>query len=291
VTDPAHSAPVRTETDDPPGAELVPTVRLAAVTGEQHVGTADPTEDYHEASRMYPGVVDPLVVGAARLEQSVEMRISASRSVKRHIQRPFVSLPARGLGPASLADALDARRSIRAFGERPLRLDELGTILQAAYGVTGRLGGTPQTLRSAPSGGGLYPLELYVVTQRVEGLDAALHHFDPLRQGLELLRAIEPGDELDSLSPYGGLLASSAAFVAVTAMFWRSRFKYGARAYRFTLLEAGHLAQNLLLAVAALGLAAVPLGGFYDRRLDAFLGVDGLYEASLYLLPVGPTSE
>ena len=240
---------------------------------------------------MYPGVVDPLVVGAARLEQSVEMRISASRSVKRHLQRPFVPLPACWLGPSTLTDALGARRSIRAFGERPLRLDELGAILRAAYGVTGTLGGTPQTLRSAPSGGGLYPLELYVVTRQVEGLDAALHHFDPLRQGLELLRAIEPGDELDSLSPYGELLASSAAFVAVTAMFWRSRFKYGARAYRFTLLEAGHLAQNLLLAVAALGLAAVPLGGFYDRRLDAFLGVDGLYEASLYLLPVGPASE
>jgi SagB-type dehydrogenase family enzyme len=289
VTDAADSAPVRTEADDPAGAELVPTVRLAAVTGAQSVGTVDPTEDYHEASRMYPGVIDPLVVGAARLEQSVDMRISASRSVKRHAHRPFLPLPAGGLGRASLGDALDARRSIRVFGERPLRLDELGSILQAAYGITGKLGGTPQTLRSAPSGGGLYPLELYVVTRHVEGLDAALHHFDPLRQGLELLRPVGAGDELDSLSPYGELLGSSAAFVAVTAMFWRSRFKYGARAYRFTLLEAGHLAQNLLLAVAALGLAAVPLGGFYDRRLDAFLGVDGLYEASVYLLPVGPT--
>jgi SagB-type dehydrogenase family enzyme len=70
-------------------------------------------------------------------------------------------------------------------------------------------------------------------------------------------------------------------------MFWRSRFKYGQRAYRFTLLEAGHVAQNALLAAAALGLAAVPLGGFYDRKVDAFLGVDGLQEAALYLLPVG----
>jgi SagB-type dehydrogenase family enzyme len=277
--------------ENPVDGELVPTVRLASVTGAQSIGTPDPTEDYHEASRMYPGVVDPLVVGAARLEQSVEMRVSASRSVKRHPQRPFVPLPARELGLTSLADTLDARRSVRAFGERRLRLDELGSVLQAAYGVTGAIGGTPQTLRSTPSGGGLYPLELYVVPHRVEGLDAALHHFDPLRQGLEVLRAIDPDDDLDGLSPYGGLLASSAAFVAVTAMFWRSRFKYGARAYRFTLLEAGHLAQNLLLAVAALGLAAVPLGGFYDRRVDAFLGVDGLYEASLYLLPFGPMSD
>ena len=70
-------------------------------------------------------------------------------------------------------------------------------------------------------------------------------------------------------------------------MFWRSRFKYGARAYRFALMEAGHVGQNLLLAAAALGLDAVPLGGFYDRNVDAFLGVDGIYEASLYLVPVG----
>ena len=75
--------------------------------------------------------------------------------------------------------------------------------------------------------------------------------------------------------------------IAVTAMVWRSRFKYGARAYRFVLLEAGHVAQNVLLAAAALGLAAVPLGGFYDREVDAVLGADGLYEASLYLIPVG----
>ena len=79
--------------------------------------------------------------------------------------------------------------------------------------------------------------------------------------------------------------------VALTGMFWRSRFKYGDRAYRFTLIEAGHVAQNLLLAAAALRLAAVPVGGFYDRAVDAVLGVDGIYEASLYLVPVGHRAE
>ena len=70
-------------------------------------------------------------------------------------------------------------------------------------------------------------------------------------------------------------------------MFWRSRFKYGARSYRFSLLEAGHVAQNFLLAAEALGLAATPVGGFYDDRVDQFVGVDGLFESSLYLLPAG----
>ena len=70
-------------------------------------------------------------------------------------------------------------------------------------------------------------------------------------------------------------------------MIWRSRFKYGERGYRFALLEAGHAAQNMLLAATALALAALPLGGFYDRRLDELVGADGLDEATLYAIALG----
>ena len=152
--------------------------------------------------------------------------------------------------------------------------------------ITAGIDGTPQSLRAVPSGGALYPLELYVVSHRVEALEPALYHYEPLRHVLELLRPLESPAEAE-LSPYPEPLVESAAVVAMTAMFWRSRFKYGARAYRFALMEAGHVGQNLLLAAAALGLDAVPLGGFFDREVDAFLGVDGIYEASLYLVPLG----
>jgi SagB-type dehydrogenase family enzyme len=272
------------------GPEPVPTVRLAAVLGAQDIATADATEDYHEASRMYHEIVDPLVLGAARLERSRTMRVSATRSVKRHAHLPFLELPPADLGQVTLSAAIERRRSIRTFGDRALRLQELATILHAGYGVTASVGDTPQAVRTVPSGGALYPLELYVACRNVQGIEPALHHYDPLRHGLELLRPLDGGQALDELSPYHELLESSAAFVLVTAMFWRSRFKYGARAYRFTLLEAGHVGQNLVLAVAALGLAAVPLGGFFDRRVDSFLEIDGLHEASLYLLPIGPTA-
>jgi SagB-type dehydrogenase family enzyme len=268
-------------------ASRVPTVRLAHVTGVEEIPTPDPTEDYHEASRMYPGVVDPSVHGGARLERSAEMRIAASRSVKRHPGRPAVSLPPADFGDASLAAALAARRSARRYADRELTLAELGSLLHAAYGVTALMPETTQSIRVAPSGGALYPLELYVACQRVRDADAALYHYDPLCHGLELLRPLSSDDELGPLTPYSELLAPSAAVVLMTAMFWRSRFKYGARAYRFTLMEAGHVAQGFLLGAAALRLATVPLGGFYDRRVDAFLGIDGLHEAALYLLPVG----
>ncbi len=278
-TDPGGSRPP----DDPAHA----TVRLASITGAAAVGTPDPTEDYHEASRIYPGVVDPLVVGAARLEQSITMRVSATRSVKRHAHRPVVELPGGDLGGVPLAAALAARRSRRAYGPGSLSLEELSTLLEAAYGVTGALEGTPQALRSAPSGGALYPLELYVASRRVAGLSGALHHYDPLRHVLEELRPLDAAAELPPLTPYDELVRGCAALVVVTGVLWRSRFKYGARAYRFTLLEAGHVAQSFLLAVEALALASTPVGGFFDRRVDAFVGADGIHETALYLLPVG----
>ncbi len=88
--------------------ELVPTIRLASVVEVDNPPQPDPTEDYQEASRIYPGITDPQVVGGIRLEGSLEMRITASRSVKRYPQRPFVPLPPADLGSTTLADAVAA---------------------------------------------------------------------------------------------------------------------------------------------------------------------------------------
>jgi SagB-type dehydrogenase family enzyme len=285
-------SPRSSERPDPHGStDSIATARLGSIVGADAIPLSDPTEDYHEASRIYPGVVDPSVVGAARLERSLTMRVSATRSVKRHTHRPFLPLPASDLGCAGLGDVLATRRSRRAYGHGCLDLGQIASLLEAAYGPTGSLPGTPQILRSAPSGGALYPLELYLASQRVDGLERALYHYDPLRHGLELLRPLGSTEDGSALTPYAELLSDSAAFLVVTAMLWRSRFKYGQRAYRFALLEAGHVAQSFLLAAEALALAATPVGGFYDRLTDGFVGVDGLYEATLYVLPVGPRAE
>jgi SagB-type dehydrogenase family enzyme len=70
-------------------------------------------------------------------------------------------------------------------------------------------------------------------------------------------------------------------------VFWRSRFKYALRGYQFTLIEAGHVAQNLLLAAEALGVNAFANGGFWDRRVDEFVGVDGVNESVVYSILAG----
>jgi SagB-type dehydrogenase family enzyme len=254
------------------------------VYGDEPPDADDPTEMFHEASRYDPGVVDTRVVGGSLLARSTELQASVTRAVRRRSGLAAVPLPEAEPIRASLDGLVGGRRSIREYAAPPLPLAQLSTLLRASYGVTGSLGSQP--FRAVPSAGALYPLELYVAAQRVEGLEPALYHFDPLRAVLERIRPLR-GDELEGLTPYDELLVPSAAVAMISAVFWRSRFKYGARAYRFALLEAGHAAQNFLLAATALGLAACPVGGFYDRRVDVFLEVDGLYEASIYLLPVG----
>ncbi len=255
-----------------------------AVYGDEPAACDDPAELFHEASRYYPDVADTSTLGGALLVRSPELRASVRRAVRRRTGLAAVPLPRVEPADGSLAELVAARRSTRAYGDAPLRLAQIAALLGTSYGVTGALG--PQSFRAVPSGGALYPLELYLAAQRVEGLAPALYHFDPLRAVLERIRPLR-GNELSGLTPYDELLVPSAAVIIISAVFWRSRFKYGARAYRFALLEAGHVAQNFLLAATELGLAACPVGGFYDRKVDAFLGLDGLYEATLYLLPVG----
>ena len=153
---------------------------------------------------------------------------------------------------------------------------------------TRRTGRTSLPLRAVPSGGALYPLELYVAALRVDGLEPGLYHFDPLRRGLEIMRiGTRPRRRWRHSRRTRRSSAGCAALLLVAAVFGRTRFKYGLRGYRFALLEAGHVGQNVLLAATALGLAAVPLGGFYDRRADEFLGLDGVNESTLYTVAVG----
>jgi SagB-type dehydrogenase family enzyme len=80
---------------------------------------------------------------------------------------------------------------------------------------------------------------------------------------------------------------TASVALAISACFERQRIKYGERTYRFALLEAGHLAQNLLLVGTALGLGTLPVGGFLDDEVNDYLRLDGRREAVLYLILMG----
>jgi SagB-type dehydrogenase family enzyme len=268
----------------------------------------DPAEQFHEASRWYRSFRLRESVGAALLERDETVQRLVRGGGKRMAQRLAIGLPGPDFPDVSLESAIRNRRSRRRFGGTALTLQELSTLLYATYGLnvrsdeaTGDFAGavSPPSGRVVPSAGGLYPLDIYVVVFNVEGVTPGTYHYEPFDHTLEDLGTGDPGarvaaalvapEEFGVLPPEE--VNDCGALVVIAAAFWRSRFKYGSRAYRFTLLEAGHAAQNLLLLGEAHALAAFPIGGFYDRQVDELLGLDSINESVLYVVVVGSDGE
>ena len=205
---------------------------------------------------------------------------------KRYPGAELVDLPQPACDkPGMVWDALRMRRSVREFADGPISPAQLSQLLWAAQGITARLQG--YGLRTAPSAGALYPLELYVAVHNVSAIDQGMYHYAVETRQLERL---EKGDfrlkvaraALDQEMAY----SANAVFVW-TAVFERSMWKYKQRAYRYIYLDAGHSAQNLALAAVALGLGSCQIGALYDDEANGMLGVDGISESTIYMTAVG----
>jgi len=207
---------------------------------------------------------------------------------------PVVELPLeRTPLDMPLGQAIESRVSARALTPVPVALADLATLLHSAYGITRlNLGtGYPRPFRSVPSGGALYPLELFCHTTLVEGIGSGLFHYDPTLNALHHLRERDATDKIARAIVQPELVAGASLVLFVTALFARTTFKYGDRGYRFALLEAGHVAQNVSLACTGLGLVSVVLGGFFDRRADELLKLDGVTHSTIYMIAVGGAGE
>jgi SagB-type dehydrogenase family enzyme len=188
----------------------------------------------------------------------------------------------RPSGPVSLEEAIAARRSVRDFAAEPVTLEQAAQLLWAAQGVTDPASGH----RSAPSAGALYPLEVYLVAARVDGLAAGVYRYVPA--GHQLLPAGAAADPaaLARAALAQDFIARAPVVLVITAVPERTAAKYGERARRYVDMEAGHAAQNVYLQAAALGLGTVTVGAFDDAAVSEFLGL-GAGEEPLYLMPVG----
>ncbi len=184
--------------------------------------------------------------------------------------------PPRTRGRTSLEHTLAHRRSVREFAARALSAADLSQLLWAAQGVTNEEGD-----RTAPSAGGLRPLETYVAT--ADGL----FHYDPDGHRLKRLPGADARRLIYDAAVEQELILEAPAVFVFAAVFERTARRYGkADAYRYVYLEAGHAAQNLLLEAVALGLGGVAVGAFWKARLRKGLGLSRNHEP-VYVVAVG----
>ncbi|MDQ1830784.1 SagB family peptide dehydrogenase [Massilia scottii] len=240
-------------------------------------------EQFHESAKTghYDAALSNEVVLAemANLYESLPYKNSVP------IALPSTLAPIAG----ALSDIMQARVTPREVAPHPISLTQLRTILHLAYGETRDNKDNPyapRPFRTVPSGGGLYPLELYFYNGgQVDGLALGIYHYSPSLNAVQLTKSGDFTKEIaEGLVEFQSHLASQlSVIIFITAMFQRSVFKYRNKGYRFTLLEAGHVAQNINLAATGLGMGIMNIGGFYDRKIDDLLGLDGINHSILYM--------
>jgi SagB-type dehydrogenase family enzyme len=193
-----------------------------------------------------------------------------------------------------LGETIRRRRSVRRYTGESIPLSYLATIARAACGISGVAhaagGDLVIPLRSTPSAGGLYPIELHIAALRVEELPLGTYVYDVRRDLLwqtgtdptvaALLDAVAAPEEVVTTS-------QASAVILLFARPWRSMRKYGPRGMRHVFHEAGAIAEHVNLAAAALGVGSVDCASFYDDELHEALSVDGVYQALVHALVLG----
>jgi SagB-type dehydrogenase family enzyme len=206
-------------------------------------------------------------------------------------QTAEIDLPApRFTSAVSIEETLLNRRSVREFRKGALTLADISQILWAAYGIT-----SPRThpaslrggLRTAPSAGGLYPLEIYLIAGEVSTLKPGIYLYVVDGHKLKLHAGGDIRKELAEAAAGQGFIADAPVSLVFTAIYSRTTGKYGSRGKeRYVCMDLGHSAQNVYLQAHALGLATCAVGAFTDKMVaNAVMLPD--HEVPLYIMPIG----
>jgi len=167
------------------------------------------------------------------------------------------------------------RKSIRDFASQGIRLSDLSQLLTLSCGL--RNDGNDYGYRTYASAGGRYPIEVYVAVFNSEELDKGIYHFNVLDNSLELIKMGECCNKVRKFYQNQSIVISQdyPCLILLSMVFNRTMEKYGERGYRFILLDAGHMSQNLYLVATYLGLGIVELGAGAgsDDDVGSLLGI------------------
>lgn len=191
----------------------------------------------------------------------------------------------------SVEETLQGRRSIRAYEDKPLTLEEISQILWSAYGITRPIEDGPDFLRgglrTAASAGALYPLEVYLVARNVDGLAPGVYWYKSETHQLAIISSEDRWEALSDAGLNQPHFNTAAAALVYSAVFERNTEKYGDRGReRYVCMDLGHSAQNVYLQAYALKIGTCAIGAFSDMALMQAIGMTR-EEEPLYIMPLG----
>ncbi len=192
-------------------------------------------------------------------------------------------------GEISLEETLANRRSRRTYTEESITARELSQILWAAYGIT-KPADNPRFmggLRTAPSSGATYPLNIYVLAGNVSGIDPGVYRY--VAEGHRIVRVIDRDlrDDLCTAAMNQEMIRKAAASLFYSATYSRTTERYGTRgSERYVCMDLGHSAQHVYLEAEALHLGTCAIGAFTDSEVKRVMQIPE-EETPLYIMPVG----
>ena len=190
----------------------------------------------------------------------------------RPLMRGSINLPKPLTLTEPLTRVVFRRRSIREYVEAEMSLAELATVLFFAAGVTAVDDGWP--LRTTPSAGALHSTEVFIYVNRVAGLSSGFYYYDWEGHALAPISLGNYSQTLTDVALGQEHVGDAAVDVILVSDYGREFSKYWKRAYRYILLDAGAVMQNIYLAATAMGIGVCAVGAFYDEELCQLLKID-----------------
>lgn len=238
-----------------------------------------------------------LMIGTNNYRLPMVISAVAERDLEED-ESDLIPLPPYKNVRAPLGSVIRSRRSVRSYSGKSISLEELSTLLFHANGVTGRLHvNAPQTtslkrdyieLRAAPSGGGLYPLDMCLLATNVEGLEPRVYRYVPKEHALKPEGADQLPASLESLGQFGDIeVRKASVLLGYVYNFFENSRKYGEAGLGFAFMEAGYISGQVHLTGTALGLGICDLGGFSKSDFEDLFAADGISRHMIHLNVIG----
>lgn len=185
------------------------------------------------------------------------------------MRQDIVQLPEPNLkGDVSIEEAMYNRKSVRAFSDEELSLEELSQLLFASQGLTQGIH------RTVPSAGALYPIEIYALVDKVENISPGLYHYILHDHSLKLVGSSSIKAQIPAIAYQQFWMTGSAIDIVIAADYSRTEVKYGRMADKYVHMEVGHAAQNVYLQAYALGLGTTMVGGFENAKMKKLMDIE-----------------